>query len=1374
MVNNTLKTAPDQLLALTRAEITTLAAGLLALAVGFLVLVGWNWDIDLLKRIAPSMVSMNPLTAIAFILASVSLLMQYRPAKHRTGGGDILLLQMARLAAALVLAIGLLRLGGYVFGWDSGVDQLFFRNSLAGDFLVLPNRMAPNTALGFLCYGLALLQLDRVSPRGRRPSEYYALIVGVTALVGLIGYAYGVKSLQGLPNLIPMALHTAAVFLILTVGILWARPDIGLMAVVSGPGIAGLFIRLLVPGMAVTLITFGWIRLQAEQLGYFSTEAGVALYTIGTIAIFALLLAICARMLERSEAKQKQIENERNRFFDQAIGLFAVIDYDGCFTQANQAFMQTLGYSPEEIQAHIALDFIHPDDVQAMAGKMGELIQGSGAVNFESRIRCRDGSWRRFLWRAVSYPDERRIYGAALDISEQREAEEALLSSEKLLATTLSSIGDAVLCTDLDGRVTLLNPVAQALTGWTHGDAIDRPVEEIFRILDETTREPGYLAVADALAKGTTYGITNHTLLIARDGRELPIANSCAPIRNEAGAIVGTVLVFRDVSEERSAAQKLQMVMREVRDGRDELHAVLDNISDGIISINAQGIVDTFNPAAEKLFGYVAHEVSGRNIKMLLPQPYQGGHDGFLRRYQETGKSSIIGVGAEVEGLRKDGSTFPLDLAIGEYTIEGNTRYTGILRDITERNQLIASLTKAREEAEMANRAKSDFLASMSHEIRTPMNGVIGMVDVLHQTSLQGFQVQMVELIQESAASLLSIVDDILDIAKIESGKLEIIKEPFNLVTMAESVCIMLDRHAEKNSVRLTIFTDPELPNKLLGDGNRLRQVLVNLLDNAIKFSSQLGRPGKVSLRIQVLSSIKDQLTVELRVADNGIGMDDATLQKIFDPFVQAEATTSRHYGGTGLGLSICRHLIAMMAGTLSVQSVPGKGSCFTVRLQLPALSVPPASLSSSVVSGLHCLVVGNPQSLAPDMAAYLEHDGASVVSRIDLVEARNWLVADRPSGLWILIIDTGEDHLTLEQLQPTVGSLPHLDGRFLVVLIERGKRRLPRQWEDGTVTVDGNVLTRQTFLRSVAIAAGRELISTVGAVERQQRSAAALEAPSREDALRNNRLILVVEDNKTNQKVILQQLALMAATADVANNGSEALIFWRQERYALVLTDLHMPTMDGYELTAAIRAEEQTGKRIPIIALTANALTGEKDQCLAAGMDGYLSKPAKLEEIRALLAKWLPPVKWQQSEEFAAAPATDSGADAPVDLRVLEELIGNDPTVLSELLQDFKKSAIEVAAQLQAAWQLGAIEQVGALGHKLKSSARTLGASTLGELCADIELSASTNQGAEMADLLARFNVALKEAIEYLDSVELRGSARPGRTVSSTDSRED
>ncbi len=816
-------------------------------------------------------------------------------------------------------------------------------------------------------------------------------------------------------------------------------------------------------------------------------------------------------------------------------------------------------------------------------------------------------------------------------------------------------------------------------------------------------------------------------------------------------------------------AAQLARVIERARAGevQGRLAAIVESSQDGIVSSKLDGTILSWNAGAERLFGYTSTEMIGRNLILLMPDDL---HQEMLHRRAR----NLSGGGVdtfESERLTKDKRRLAVSVSLS--LLKDGTNHIGglatIYRDITERKQAEIALRelnealedkvtartfeveRARREAEAANQAKSAFLANMSHEIRTPMNGVIGMIDVLHQSSLSADQVEMVELVRESAFSLLDIINDILDFSKIEAGKLDLEHEQFSLVEVVESVCSLLNNIAAKKDVILTVFTDPAIPARVIGDALRLRQVVINLLSNAVKFCSGQSRAGHVSVRVSQVDCGSQQVSVEFRLTDNGIGMTEETQARLFSAFAQADSSTTRRFGGTGLGLAIAQHLVGLMGGNIAVQSAPGEGATFTVRLPF---ALPPVGSgvpeTPSVVAGLHCVVVGHP-GLADDLAAYLSHAQA-LVERVPDPENARQQAADR-MGVSVWVIDAGDETPSLEQMRAATRAEINPAVCPVVVFIERDTRRRPHA--DDFITVDGNALSCQHFLNAVAAAAGRATLATESVTFSTGRFGVI--APSRAEAVRRGRLILIAEDNETNQKVIVRQLALLGRTAEVAADGLEALQRWQSGEYALLLTDLHMPKMDGYALTQAIRAEEKGVRRTPIIALTANALKGEAEHCRAVGMDDYRSKPIPLAELRAVLNQWLPVVRAGAGvstvgEESIMPPVAAAAAVLPVDVKVLKALVGSDATIVREFLQDFRSSAAAITLELRAACAAQQMKAVADAMHKLKSAARAVGALALGELCATMEDAGKAGDNEALALLLPRFEAEMAVVNDYIE----------------------
>ncbi|MDH5479237.1 MAG: ATP-binding protein [Nitrosomonas sp.] len=812
----------------------------------------------------------------------------------------------------------------------------------------------------------------------------------------------------------------------------------------------------------------------------------------------------------------------------------------------------------------------------------------------------------------------------------------------------------------------------------------------------------------------------------------------------------------------------------------EEMRSVVEHMVDCVVTTDEKGKILSTNTVMEKLFGYSHDEMIGQNIAIIVPEPDRSKHVGYMENYCLTGHgqeyvgrpylpgSHGIGLGREVEGVRKNGERIALYLAVSEYFVGEERHFTGVMRDIRKHVRIMKDLEQARNEAEQANKAKSIFLAAMSHEIRTPMNGVIGMIDVLRRTSLSGYQIGMANLIRDSAYALLAIIEDILDFSKIEAGKLEIEKTTMPLAQVVENACGMLAHLASNKDVELTLFIDPEIPQNVLGDPLRIRQVLINIINNAIKFSSKQEKQGKVSVRVLLTESSPDQIIITFQITDNGIGMNKETLDNLFKSFSQGDPSTTRRYGGTGLGLAISHHLAKLMDAKITVQSKVQQGSTFTIKMPFkpsPVISVIDSKIED--LADLSCLVLGDNDGLSNDLAIYLKSAGASVERVSDLIEAQQCIEHLTP-GQWMVVIDAGHETPPIEELRTafsnrldstkqTTETKPdkqqsNIEPRFII--IKRGARRQVRIEDSNIITLDGNVMHRQSLLRAVAVAAGKIGISE-GTTPLTDLIKPEPVPISRKEAIQQGTLILVAEDNDINQKVIKQQLILLGYTADIANDGCEALKRLQSSQYALLLTDLHMPEMDGFELTRNIRSKETNKEHIPIIALTANALKGEREHCLSTGMDAYLSKPVQLEELQSIIEKYLHINK--PTSETKAIPKATAETDTtiiPVNIHVLEEFIGDDPVTIKEMLHEFRTDAEKTTTELHAAYQAKQFTTVGSIAHKLKSSSRSVGALVLGELCAEIELAGKNNDSQALTNLLPRFNAEIIAVEEYLDTL--------------------
>lgn len=760
--------------------------------------------------------------------------------------------------------------------------------------------------------------------------------------------------------------------------------------------------------------------------------------------------------------------------------------------------------------------------------------------------------------------------------------------------------------------------------------------------------------------------------------------------------------------------------------------AYLSNLHDPVITIDARGIVLGANPALERVLGYAPEELVGRNISMLMPQPHRDEHDEYLRRYLKTREPHVIGKGRELFGQHKNGELVPLHLTANEVSLDGESLFVGTLHDLRDRNRLIEELTRARSDAEQANRAKSAFLATMSHEIRTPMNGVMGMIEVLAHSRLSEHQADLVRTIRESAGTLLVIIDDILDFSKIEAGRLEFERQPISIGDLIEGLCNSMVTVASAKDVDLDVFVSPDIPDYVLSDDVRLRQVIYNLVGNAIKFSA--GRPekrGHVYVRVEVQTP--SPLRLSFQIEDNGIGIPAEALKDLFTPFTQAEISTTRLFGGTGLGLAICKRLADLMDGEIEVTSSPGVGSVFTVRLPFE-LASEPRQRPRPDIAECDCILIDNGVINASDLRAYLEHAGADVQIVKTVDEAAQ---AALHLGTVVVVQGSAYEDFSEEALHRAFAAAP--DARHLVIM-RRPQQHVRIRLPD-VVIIDGDALRRDVFLRAVAVAAGfasPEMVQD----SPQQSFPKQAEPPSVADARTAGTLILIAEDDETNQKVILRQLALLGYAAEVAVNGKEALRLWRDGKYALLLTDLHMPEMDGYTLASTIRLEEESGHHMPILALTANALHGEANRARMAGVDEYLTKPVKLDLLKSALDRWMPASS--AAALHLSASSNVGHVDEILNVEVLKSLVGSEEAIIRELLEHFLLAARTAENEIRDACEHADYKKVSAVAHKLKSSSRSVGAVPLGDLCAELENAGKAEHGVTIEQCRTRVETAI------------------------------
>ena len=881
-----------------------------------------------------------------------------------------------------------------------------------------------------------------------------------------------------------------------------------------------------------------------------------------------------------------------------------------------------------------------------------------------------------------------------VSIREREKAHEALRELQERFQGIHDASKDAIAFARFDGTLLDVNEAFVSLTGYAKEELIE---STRFQQLTPAEYHQSEREITDAINRSGRPAEFEKEY-IRKDGSRVAIELTAFAVKDKGGVPIGLAAVIRNITERKRAEAALV-------ESEAKFRSLFDEAPMAYHELDREGRITRINRAGERLLGYAAEELAGRPVWELVVE--RDSHDAVRRKL-----SGIMPTAPyERSFVRKDGTSF---LAQVEdrliYDAEGNVggiRTT--LQDITARKRMEVELELARDAALESARLKSEFLANMSHEIRTPMNGVIGMTGLLLDTDLDAEQRDFAETIRGSADALMTVINDILDFSKIEAGKLDFELLDFDLREAVEGTLGVLAEVAQAKDVEIGSLVADGVPTALRGDAGRLRQVLTNLVGNAVKFTER----GEVFVAVTKEAESDGHVHLRFEVKDTGIGISEEAQRRLFQAFVQADGSTTRKYGGTGLGLAIARQLVEMMGGRIGVESAPGEGSTFwfTAQLEKQPGAVSHTSAPRAELKGLRVLIVDDNgtnrriiehQTAAWGMRPESAHGGTEALALL-----RDAAAAGEPFDLAVLDMKMpGMDGLELAR---AVGGDPAVAATRLVMLTSLVPRADSETLRRAGIAHCLTKPVRQGQLHEALASAAVNAEGGRGHLGPEKPADAAGDGGRDPVAAEGRSMrVLLAEDNPVNQKVALRQLEKLGYSADAVGNGREALEALASIPYDLVLMDCQMPELDGYAAAAEIRRREgpRPARRVVVIALTAHALEGERDRCLAAGMDDYLCKPVRLKALEEVLRRWSPEGRGLTQTSTPRAPADE---EPPVDTSRLLDLVG-DADEMRELIDICLGQLAEDVGSLRAAVEVGAAEEVARIAHRCVGGSATCG----------------------------------------------------------------
>ena len=923
------------------------------------------------------------------------------------------------------------------------------------------------------------------------------------------------------------------------------------------------------------------------------------------------------------------------------------------------------------------------------------------------------------------------------EIVVHKRLEETLRENEEKFQAVITAAHNAVIMIDDDDRILIWNDAAERIFGHSRQEALGKRAHIL--LAPSSYREKSLLEFPRwrETGQGAAVGKTVELSALRKDGTEFPVELSLSSLHMKGHWTA--IAIIRDITERKKAGDVL-------RQSEEKFRTLFEESKDVIYFSGSGGKWIDVNQAGVELFGFPSKEkLLESSFLDLYVNPES------RKQFLETTSQQIFVKDYPMVLKRRDGRQ--VDVLISGRAVKNeqgeNIGFRGMMHDITERKKAEEEIRWARDEAESANRMKSAFLANMSHEIRTPMNGVLGMATLLLDTELTPIQREYSETVHSSAEALLTVINDILDFSKVEAGRLELDKTDFDLHRCIEDTVELLALQAQQKGLEFVCMIDDDVPDYVEGDPGRLRQILTNLIGNAVKFTEH----GEVTVRIRMKSLTEEAVVLYGEVRDTGIGIAREDQSRLFTPFTQVDASTTRRFGGTGLGLSISRKLVEMMGGEIGMESEIDRGTrfWFTVFLS-PAKSRSLQSTSPGTISGRRMLVVDDNETNRKLLEMLLTGWGCRCETAADSRAALEKLRSARQSGdpFDVALLDMEMPIMNGEDLGRAIKQDKALSPTRLVMLTSLGERgEAHRLLQIGFSGYLPKPVRREQLYQCLKTVMGRP---AGGAASAQPLVTRHLLAEQRN----GSRRVLIVEDNLVNQKVARGLVEKLGLLAEVASNGREALDMMVRSRYDLVLMDCQMPVMDGYEAATLLRKPD-TGTldpNVPVIAMTAHTMKGDREHCLQSGMDDYVSKPVKPSELAAAIERWLDR-KHSAVRKEAAVPSRsrdDDGGDFDLN-EFLDRMMGDETladTVIAAFLEDTPKQMSAFKHAL-AADDAAAAQRIA---HSIKGAAGNMAcprlhraAESVERACREGRLDEARPLGDELSAAFARAESAIRQA---------------------------